>query len=93
MLVKSNGANGSAPPRVDAPSAPCTQHGSPNGNAGPYTVVHDGRPIARLEETLKAVISALHAAQQHAKAIGFAMPAYSAYEINRMVEIMMAGRK
>jgi hypothetical protein len=56
---------------------PSNGNGSRNGGQG------------ALEDALKTVISAVHAAQQHAKSIGFACPPFTSEDLCTMAETLM----
>ena len=72
-----------SPPRLVTP-APCTTPQQPNGTASK----------TRLEDALKTVVAALHAGNEYAKLIGFAMPQFTSEDIRCMCNtLMIEGRK
>ena len=93
-----NGANGSHPP---APVAPTTQvQQQPvvaNRNSSAAQAQVNGRaaapaerPKTKLEDALKTVVAACHAAREYAKQIGYeAMPPFSSEDIRTMANTLM----
>lgn len=57
--------------------------------ANPYVTVHDGRPKTKLEDALKTVVAAVHAAQEYAKTIGYQMPPFSSEDIRTMANTLI----
>ena len=97
--INTNGANGVHPP---APSvAPTTQVQQPalspsqqsNGNAPPANghaaPLPAERPKTKLEDALKTVVAACHAARNYAKDIGYDMPTFTGDDLARMANTLM----
>jgi hypothetical protein len=60
----------------------------PNGNGlAVYTAAP--RPATKLEDALKTVIAAVHAARIYAKEIGFEMPVFTAEDLRTMANTLM----
>ncbi|SPF35800.1 hypothetical protein SBA4_1750018 [Candidatus Sulfopaludibacter sp. SbA4] len=76
---------------------PCNGNGSANGHANgndnPHPVIADGRPRIRLEDALKTVVAAVHATDEYAKTIGYAMPQFTSEDLRTMANTIMIGAK
>jgi len=79
----SNGhANGNGHKPPAAPPA------SSNGH-NPHVTVTDGRPQTKLENALKTVVAAAHAANLYAKEIGFQMPLWTSEDLRTMANTLI----
>ena len=99
------GASAVTPARVTAapvslPAQPSTGNGSngangarADGNGKPHLVVTDGRPKTKLEDALKTVVAAVHATNEYAKSIGYAMPQFTSEDLRTMANTIMIGAK
>lgn len=56
-------------------------------------VVADGRPSTKLEDALKTVVAAVHACNEYAKAIGYAMPQFTSEDLRTMANTLMIAAK
>jgi hypothetical protein len=83
------GADARTPAPVRAAQEPSRQVAQPthNGNGNRNGGQGDGR--GALEDALKTVISAVHGAQEHAKAIGFACPQFTSEDLVTMANTLM----
>ena len=64
-----------------------------NGHGNPHLVVADGRPKTKLEDALKTVVAAVHATNEYAKSIGYAMPQFTSEDLRTMANTLMIGAK
>lgn len=55
----------------------------------PQSTSYAPRPATRLEDALKTVIAAVHAARIYAKEIGFEMPVFTAEDLRTMANTLM----
>jgi len=85
---------------VSLPAQPRTGNGSngasgeqANGNGNPHLVVTDDRPKTKLEDVLKTVVAAVHATNEYAKTIGYAMPQFSSEDLRTMANTLIIGAK
>jgi hypothetical protein len=65
--------------------------GSANGNG--RSMVPEGRPRTQLEEALKTVVAAVHAAQEYAEQIGYSLPAFTSEDLRAMANTLVTEGK
>jgi len=96
------GASVSAPAPVTAASQPPASsngHGSKldgtdeGGNGKPHDTVTDRRPKTKLQDALMTVVAAVHATNEYAKTIGYAMPQFTSEDLRTMANTLMIGAK
>lgn len=75
-------------PQQTPVKAPATAAQIPHQNQAPVQSTPE-RPKTKLEDALKTVISAVHAATQHAKEIGFQMPPFTSEDIRTMANTLI----
>ena len=75
-----------------------SSNGHSNGNghsagspSNPHVIVTDGRPLTRLEGALKDVVRAIHATNEFAKTLGYAMPQFTSEDLRAMANTIMIG--
>ena len=56
-------------------------------------VVTDGRPKTKLQDALMTVVAAVHATNEYAKGIGYAMPQFTSEDLRTMANTIMIGAK
>jgi len=84
------------PPNATQPPNGDGANNSSNGNNGhgdPRVVVSDSRPKTRLEDALKTVVAAVHATNEYAKTIGYAMPQFTSEDLRTMANTLMIAAK
>jgi len=93
--VPVNGANGHDPSAPQAapkaqPSYPNNGNGNANGHTNGTAAPAGERSKAKLEDALKTVVAACHAAREYAKQIGYeGMPPFTSEDIRTMANTLM----
>ena len=87
-----NGANGHAPsaPQAAPKAQPSCADNNVNGNANGAAAPASERSKTKLEDALKTVVAACHAAREYAKQIGYeGMPPFTSEDIRTMANTLM----
>lgn len=84
-------AEPAAPEFRQDPSAAAVQHGPSANNdvTAPAPTVQAVRAQTKLEDALKTVVAAIHAARQYAKEIGYEMPVFGPEDIRTMANTLI----
>jgi len=85
---------------VSLPAQPSTGNGTNGANGAqassngkPHLVGTDDRPKTKLEDALKTVVAAVHATNEYAKSIGYAMPQFTSEDLRTMANTIMISAK
>ena len=91
-MLDKNGANGHAPsaPQAAPKAQPSCADNNVNGNANGAAAPASERSKTKLEDALKTVVAACHAAREYAKQIGYeGMPPFTSEDIRTMANTLM----